>query len=298
MKALADRDGKDRYPSLPLLHRQRIFDSSLRVMSAPPPAGNALDEWHEWALKTGRGVNLLTRYLWADATAGQRAAATRLIESLVRGRFEYYFLPEEGGFSYYPRSHRATLDGASNGIGLYFELGAFSTETQRRLWGGPETACAALGNLVRPELTAGDLTPLLARRDLNSVRVYVPAPGAGSFAIGAAGVHYPRTTAVLDAVDLVNRLRGWLAATGQSMGNWVSRQDFSSGLSKTGVQPAPVTMENFPLAEWNRLLREKGAVTAIGFDILQVPRACLEVRRAGRLLKKADGPPIDAAERG
>ena len=272
VKAFVDRNGNDIYPSFPLRYKPQLFASALKVMSEPLPAEGDLHEWHEWALILGKGTDLLTSYLWKDASEDHRTAAANLIEKYMRVKFDKYFIPNEGAFSYYPGSRRATLDGTSGGIGVYFELGAFSAERQGRLWGGPEKTCADLGRFAVPTLTERDLAPILNLWKVNSVRFYPRAPQAADYATGAAGVFYPRPTSVVDAVEVVSRVRNWLETTSQSMGNWVSREELSDRVLKTGIEPVPVSREEIPLAQLNRVLKGNQTLTVIGFDALQVPR--------------------------
>jgi hypothetical protein len=276
--AFVDGDGNDIYASFPLRYKPEMFASALKVMSEPLPAEGDLDEWHEWALKMGKGTRLLTRYLWKDASEEHRTAAANLIEKYMRVRFDKYFISDEGAFSYYPGSRHATLDGTSGGIGDCFDLGAFSAERQRRLWGGPEKTCADLGRFAPPTLTERDIAPIMDLRNVNSVRFYPRVPEAADYATGAAGVFYPRPTSVVDAVELVSRVRRWLETTSQSMGNWVSRQELSERLVKTGIEPVPVSREEIPLAQLNRTLKENKTLTVIGFDVLQVPRCRITFR--------------------
>lgn len=276
--AFVDRDGNDIHASFPLRYKPEMFASALKVMSKPLPAEGDLDEWHEWALKMGKGTRLLTRYLWKDASEEHRTAAANLIKKYMRVRFDKYFIPNEGAFSYYPGSRHATLDGTSGGIGDFFELGAFSAERQRRLWGGPEKTCADLGRFALPMLTERDIAPIMDLRNVNSVRFYPRVPEAADYATGAAGVFYLRPTSVVDAVELVSRVRKWLETTSQSMGNWVSRQELSERLVKTGIDLVPVSREEIPLAQLNRVLKENKTLTVIGFDVLQVPRCRITFR--------------------
>ena len=272
VEAFVDREGNNIHPQFPLRRKPEMFTTALKVMSEPPPAEDDLDEWHERALKMGKGIHLLTRYLWKDASAAQRAAAAEVFQEYLRVKFDRYFIPGEGAFSYYPGSHHATLDGTSAALSVYSELGAFSSERQQRLWGGSEKTCVDLGRFAVPTLTEKELAPLAARRNVNSVRFYAGTPAATSYASGVAGVFYLHPATVVDAVELVPRVRTWLGTTTQSMGNWVSRAELLDRLSRTGVVSVPAWRQEIPLAAMNRVLRESRALTLIGFDVLQVPR--------------------------
>ena len=278
VKVFVDRDGNDIHASFPLRYKPEMFASALKIMSEPLPAERDLDEWHDWALKMGKGSYLLTRYLWKDASEAHKAAAAKVIQEHVRVTFDKYFVPGEGAFSYYPGSQHATLDGTSVGIGTYTDMGAFSSEKQRRLWGGPEQTCADLGRFDLPALTEKDLAPVMGLRNVNSVRFYSLTPDAANYTTGAAGVFYPRQTAVVDVVELVPRVRTWLEATTQSMGNWASREELSDALLKTGIGPVAVSRDEIPLAQLNQVLKDNRTLTLIGFDILQVPRCRITFR--------------------
>jgi hypothetical protein len=272
VKAFVDEEGNDRYREFPLRRKSELFASAVAVIAAPPPAAAALDEWHEWVLATGKSVNMLTRYLWKDASEQHRAAAARAFERHLRVRCERQFIAAEGAFSYYPGAQHATLEGTDGIVGAYLSLGAFSPERQRRLWGGAAATCRNLGLRTLTTLTATDLAPVLDQPNANSVRFYAGVPDEALYSTASVGIFYPRPTPVLDAVELVTRARQWLTATDQSMGNWVSREELSTRLAKTGAAPVPVARGTIPLSELNRVLHEHNVVTVIGFDTLQVPR--------------------------
>ena len=77
---------------------------------------------------------------------------------------------------------------------------------------------------------------------------------------------------LLDMVDLMPRMKGWLDTTAQTMGNWGSKEKIGERLSGTTVDPAPVIGPD-RLTQLDALLREKGDLVAIGFDVLQAPRS-------------------------
>jgi len=272
VKAFVDKDGNDIHASFPLRHKSEMFASVLKVMSEPLPAEGDLDEWHEWGLKMGKGMYLLTRYLWKDASEEHRTAAARLMKKYIEIEYYRFFIPDEGAFSYYPGARHATLDGTSGGIGVFFELGAFSAEKQARLWGGPEKTCTDLGQRAVPRLTERDLAPIMELASVNSIRFYPDVPEAADYAAGAAGVFYPRPTSVLDVVELVPRVRKWLETTSQRMGNWASKEELLDRLLKTGIKLVPVSKQEIPLAQLDQALKDNQTLTVIGFDALQVPR--------------------------
>jgi hypothetical protein len=281
VKAFVDKDGKDIHASFPLRYKSEMFASTLMVMSDPLPAERDLHEWHEWALKMAKGIHLLTRYLWSDASEEHKVAAASLIEKYLQTEFDRFFVPNEGAFSYYPGAQHATLDGTSSGISVLVDLGAFSAQKQRRLWGGPEKTCADLGQRAIPRLTESDFGQVVNPGNVNSVRFYPRVPQPKDYATGAAGVFYPRPTSILDIVELAPQVSKWLETTSQSMGNWVSRAQLSDQLSKSGIRPVPVWRGEIPLVQLNEVLKENRTLTMIGFDALQVPRCRITFSAGG-----------------
>ena len=181
-------------------------------------------------LKWEKASYLLTRYLWKDASEEHRTAAAHLMEKYIGIKYNRFFIPNEGAFSYYPGVRHATLDGTSGGIGVFFELGAFSAERQRRLWGGPEKTCADLGQCAVARLTERDFAPImdLAERQLRSI---LP-PRAGS-----------------------SGLRGWCS------GRILSATDARAGCRGTRAPGEEVAGNNFP--EHGELGFQGGAVRQV-----------------------------------
>jgi len=271
VKAFADRAGNDIHASFPLRYKPQMFATTLRVMSEPVPGDEDLDEWHGWTLSMTKGTRLLTRYLWKDASREHRDRAAKAIAGYIRLQFEKCFIPSEGAFSYYPASERATLDGTNGVLNILRDVGAFSDTTQQRLWGPREGTSIDLGRFVVPAISGKDLDAILRSENVNSVRFFPGADGVGAPPSEAAGVFYLRPTRVLDAVELLPRVRSWIENTRQSMGNWVSREQLSADLPEVVVGPVPVARGEIPLETLNLMLGKSGALTLICHDVLQVP---------------------------
>lgn len=92
LKAFVDRTGSDIHETFPLRHRKEMARTSLALLAEPSPAEQDLHEWHEWALKIGKGTYMLTRYLWKDASCEEKAEAKALIERFVTISFDMYYV--------------------------------------------------------------------------------------------------------------------------------------------------------------------------------------------------------------
>lgn len=272
MKAFVDEDGNDIHAAFPLRHKAQLFQSILAELSAQPiPADDALHEWHEWQLRSLKGIRTLTRYLWKDASADHKARAATLIEDFVRVKYERFYIPAEGGFSFYPGGQHATLDGMG-GFSILKEIGAFSPAKQARLWGPPQKSIIDLGTLQRAELTAEDFKSIVRTEGLNSLRFYKTSPDYAHLTSGVAAVVYPKETAVLDIMELTEKVKLWIDTTPQTMGNWKSKAEVRESLASIEMESAPVYKEVIPVEGANRILRAEDRLVVIGFDTLQVPR--------------------------
>ena len=76
MKTFVDKNGNNIHESFPLRYKNELFQSVLETLSEPVPADDELDELHEWNLKTPKGIRLLTRYIWEDASEDQKEKAS------------------------------------------------------------------------------------------------------------------------------------------------------------------------------------------------------------------------------
>ena len=226
---------------------------------------------HAWTLREGKGITLLTRYLWNDASPENKARARKTFESLLRLKYEKYYIRGEGAFCYYPGSQHATLDGTGSALVNLDDAGSFSAGKQRHIWGGPEQTCANLGQVTAATLTEADLAPLRNAKEVNSFRYYRGAPDPDDFTAQVEGVFYAGEAPVLDLVELAPGLKAWADATTQSMGNWTSRQEILEELSRVHTGRVPVFRGGIPLDRLNKALQGNGTVPVVGFDVFQVP---------------------------
>ena len=272
IKTFMDIDGNDIYGDFPMRYKKEIFQTALEVIGEPMPAEKDLDEWHEWSLKMGKGTTMLTRYLWKDASEEDKAKARALMETYVETIFAKYYVSDEGAFSYYPDSEHATLDGTGGAISTFKNFGFFSAEKQTMLWGNPEDHLVNLGIRRVSNLKQNDLTLIANHPEINSLRIYDPAPDFNDLTSRIFAVVYPRETRVQDIIDFMPKVQYWLNTTSQSMGNWTSKEDTLQNMSAWEIGNALIYQDKIPLEAVNVLLQKNHRFVVLGFDVLQVPR--------------------------
>jgi len=272
IKNFIDRSGKDIHESYPPRYKQEMFKTALEVMSEPLPADDDLDEWHEWSLKMGKGITMLTRYLWQDAAEDDKAKAKTLIENHVKIIFEKYYVSDEGAFSLYPNAKHATLDGTGGTINDFTGIGFFSEEKQKNLWGNPEESIIDLGVHHVSTLTQNDLTLITNHPEVNSLRFYDTIPNFENLTSGVFAVYYPQKTPVLDIMDFTPKVQHWLETTTQSMGNWVSKEDTMQSINTLEIEEVVVYEDGILLKTANEFLQKNNRLVVLGFDVLQIPR--------------------------
>lgn len=161
-------------------------------------------------------------------------------------------------------------------------VGFLSSETRNALWGDPRETMTDLGEVVASGQPKSDLEPVTRVPGVNSIRFYPAPPDAGDCTSGVLGVYYPKDTSVLDCVELVPKLKEWIGTTTQSMGNWVSRERIVQELRAQNMPPAPVYRGDIPAALLNTAMENGGALTAVGFDVLQIPRCRITLVSKGK----------------
>lgn len=271
MKAFVDNNGNNIHKSFPLRYKNEIFESILELSSETLPEDDELDEWHEWQLKTSKSIKTLTRYLWNDASRENKKRAGELIEDFIKINFEKCYIPQEGAFSYYPESEHATLDG-TRVFFIFRDIGVFSSERQKRLWGEPEKNITDLGSYEISKFSERDFHLIKNYADINSFRLYKTAPDYDNLTSHVLAVVYPQKTLFLDIMDLTPKIKHWIETTSQSVGNWVSRETIMQELAKIKIELAPVYEGKIPLALANEVLQNNRELVIIGFDVLQIPR--------------------------
>jgi len=250
-----------------------MFKTALEVMSEPMPADDDLAEWHEWSLKMGKGTIMLTRYLWQDASEDDKTKAKALIENYVKTTFEKCYVPDEGAFSYYPNSKHATLDGTGGIMNQFTDIGFFSAEKQKQLWGYPEKNIINHGVSEVLTLTENDFAFITSHPEINSLRFYDTIPDLGDLTAEVFVVTYPKKTSVLDIMDFTPKVKHWLNTTSQSVGNWVSKEATVRSMNALeNIEEVLVYRDGIPLEVINDFLQKNNRFVVLGFDVLQVPR--------------------------
>jgi hypothetical protein len=268
VRLFVDGAGRDRDAAFPLRHVRPMIETVLAKLAEPMPESVALQ--HDWSLTRGQGIRMLTRFLWPRMSEAERERARHVMTDLITNRFERFFVAGRGAFGLYADATEPDLDGTGSAISLLDQLGAFSDDERRRLWGADRPR--DLGS------AQADLSPLTRLPEVNAIRLYDADPGT-RFDWHVAAVVYPRPTRVLDPFDLIQRVRRWMSETPQSMGNWVSKGDLAQSLAATGV---PATVEVLTVDSGASMPPERGTVTAVGFDRMQTPVARLRLVPAKR----------------
>jgi hypothetical protein len=270
LKVFVDKDGNDIHPDFPLRYQDALAVSFLKGVDRIPD-DDEFDRWHEWNLNTSKSIKMLTKCFWLKLSANTKCMVKKLIEDFIKVIFDKFYIRSEGSFSYYPNSEHATIDGA----GVISSLNAFgysSEENQARLWGNPASNCSDLGCSVVADMKETDIQTINGHPDINSIRLYADDPGQGSRLFAPIGVYYTGRTSVLDALELIPKMRTWIGSTSQCMGNWTSKEDVAQSLSEMPVKTVPIFEGNVPIPELDQALKGLKRITLVGFDVLQVPR--------------------------
>lgn len=270
IKTFVDENGNDIYPEFPLKYKDRLFQTTLEVLSEPMPTDDELAEWHEWSLKMGKGSAMLVRYLWKDASSIDKDKAKELFKAFIKNSFEKHYIANEGAFSYNPNSQNATIDGTGSKISLLTNLGFFSTERQEYLWDNPQKSIVDLGTYQISSFSKDDFDIIANYKEVNSIRLYRSDVDFNDVS-DICYVVYPQKPVVLDALDLAQKVKHWIRTTSQTMGNWTSKETVIDNLESVQGETVPV-YENYPLEGMNDILRENNIIVAVGYDYLQLPR--------------------------
>jgi hypothetical protein len=271
VKVFVDEEGKNIYESFPLRYKDELSKSILEELSEPIPEDDELDEWHEWNLKTYKSIKALTDYLWNDISKSNKEKAKDFIEYYIRIKFEKFYIPEEGSFSYYPHGEHATIDGTGEFF-IFKKIGALSGERQEQLWGTPKENIINLGTHKISDFTKSDFDLIANSKSVNSLRLYKTTPDYKDLISGISAVIYPKKIPVLDIVDLTPRIKHWLNTTNQTMGNWSSKENIIRELENIKIEEVPAYENDIPIESAQEILQNNGKLVVIGFDILQVPR--------------------------
>ncbi len=272
IKTFVDRNGNNIHPAFPMRYNNKMFESILEGLSESEPTADNLAESHEWNLKITKSIKVLTKYIWKDASQENKDKARVLLERYIKNRFEKYYIPEEGAFSYYPEAKHAALDGVPGGFAIFKKIGAISSEKQKKLWGAPEKNITDLGSFKISELAQNDFDLIANSKGINSLRFYQTTPAYDNLVSNVFAVVYPKTTLVLDIMDLAHKIKHWINTTPLTMGIWVSKADVREELADIQFDKVATYEKTIPLESANEVLRKNNKLVVIGFDILQVPR--------------------------
>ncbi|MBN1788572.1 MAG: hypothetical protein JW806_09305 [Sedimentisphaerales bacterium] len=270
IKLFVDRNGNDIHESFPIKNKDKIFKTTLEFFKKPVPGDDELAEWHGWHLEMNKGIKMLLRYLWKDASNENKQAARQVIEDYVKILFERFYVPAEGAFSYYPDSEHASLDGTGGFI--FKDIGAYSYEKQKKLWGPASENIKDLGRFETVVLSLADLDSITKYPEINSLRIYSDVPDYNNLTDNAVILVYPHETKVLDVMELIGGIKKWLDTTTLSSGNWSSRVEIEKQYSSLNIKEPIIYRQTFPLEKMNEILRQEKEFYIIGFDILQIPR--------------------------
>lgn len=274
IKLFVDEKGADLHARFPLRYREKMFATTLRKLAEPIPAN--LEDAHDWTLAVNRGTKVLTKYLWSGASTEDKENTRKLLERILRDKFEKFYCKKDGAFSLYPHSRHADLDGTGEMLGFLDHIGALSGEKQRLVWGWTDEKMTDLGTIEVSALSEGDFASITAAHSINSVRLYRTDPGPEDYMSDVVCLYYPKKTTVPDIMELLPGLIQWINTTPQIMGNWVSKENILRDERKdlTGVKmaPVPVLTGKMPLKPVIKTPEKGGRMIAIGFDVLQIPR--------------------------
>ncbi len=270
IKTFVDKDGNNIHQELPLRYGDKLIGSTLKLLSGPVPDDDDLVELHEWNLAMSKGLKMLLRYVWKDASEEDKKRAKEIIENFIRIRFDKYYVPEEGAFSYYPGAEHASLDGTGGFI--YNDIGAYSPDKQKTLWGGPSKNIIDLGEYKKTHISSEDFNLIAGYPEVNSLRIYLSIPDYNDLTQGVYAITYPSSTSVPEMMELVPGICKWLDNQSLSMGNWSSQEEIKGEYESLKIKMPVIFKESFPADSLNKILLQNHELKIIGFDLLQIPR--------------------------
>lgn len=269
LRAYRDGDGNNLYMEFPVKYQDKLFRSAIEQLSEPLPDEDDLPEVHEWNLKQTTGIKMLLKYLWKDASDEDKRNTKRIIAENIDVCFKRYYVKKDGAFSYYPNAEHASCDGDNNII--FNNIGAFSYNKQKKLWGDPKDNAKDLGVVIHNELKTSDLNSVVNIPGINSLRIYTSNPEYEHLTDCVWAVFYPKDTLVLDIMELVPNIVNWTETSSLSMGNWTSMAEINKEYSELNIQKPLIYKDKLPFEEVNRKFNEVAELYVVGFDKLQVP---------------------------
>jgi hypothetical protein len=88
IKAFTHKNGSDIYKEFPLRYKDKMLNTTLEILSEPMPEDDEIEEWHEWNLKMGKGIAMLTRYLLENASEEDKYLSEKIIKEYIKIKFE------------------------------------------------------------------------------------------------------------------------------------------------------------------------------------------------------------------
>ena len=284
IKGFVDENGNNIYPSFPMRYNDQMFNSILEGLRESAPDADSFAASHEYNLKIVKSISVLTKYIWKDASQENKGKARALLEGFIKNRFEKYYIPEEGAFSYYPEAKHAALDGVPGGFFVFNKIGALSSEKQNKLWGPPEINIVNSDSFEIVELNQINFDLIANVKDINSLRFYQIMPDYHDLTSNVFAVVYPKETSVLDIMDLSYKMKHWINTTPLTMGIWVSKADIIEDFKDIKFGEVATFKKTMPLEKANEVLRTSNRLVVIGFDVLQIPRykVVFNLKNSGR----------------
>jgi len=270
IKTFVDKNGNNIQEAFPLKYGHKLLKTTLLVLSEPVPGDDETDELHEWNLTMSKGIKMLLRYLWKDASSEEKQKAKTIIEDYVKITFEKYYIPKEGAFSYYPLAEHASLDGTGGFI--FNDIGAYSFDKQVKLWGHPSENIKDLGQLSVSEIKEEDYNVITNDPEINSLRIYQKTPDNENLTENVCAIVYPHKTAVLDIMELVPEINRWLDSLSLSFGNWSSREEIIKEYASINIVKPLIFKDTSTTDSINNLFMKEPELYILGFDLLQIPR--------------------------
>jgi len=264
-----DERGGNRSEKYPLRYAGPLARGLVTLLDKPIPDAPA--KQHDWSLNQSQGARMITR-LWGHLSESEREQARKAMQAYLTLRYRF-FRPADGGFSLYTSATRADVDGTGNGISLLRATGSLPGTWERdRLWG---KAIAAVPAPVRAKVNRWEEATLPPAAQAQSLRVYKNAPPTGDTYDDANLVQiiYPGNSLVLDVMDLRQRIAGFITASGQGFGNWVSKESLREPLDllRREARAVPVSRDGLDLAQIGRDHPDVRRFYVIGYDCFQVP---------------------------
>ena len=274
------REGEDRDERYPLRYPGVLTRSILEILDRPVP-GDSTNQ-HAWGLDQSQGMRTITM-MWAQLSEAEREQARNCMQKSLTIRYSHFFRPADGAFSIYTSDTRADVDGTSTALGLLRATGSLpGTWERRRLWG---RAIGAAPPLSRTEVHRWEQAVLPVGMQANSLRVYKDASPAGDAYDDSylLQIVYPGNSPVLDVMDLRQCIAGFIAAEGQSFGNWSSKESLrEEPLDLHGpMRTIPISRKGLDLARIGRAHPDTRRFHVVGHDIFQVPLFRVEFAMAG-----------------